>query len=512
MRPGDLLQPGINRQEVGQHLQWLATYSIVFLGGLAVGAFAFTRAWQPYFGLALAALILVICSWAYRPRQTLNVTVFLALVGDIVTVSWFPFNKNLSSVESILFISNSISLSPLELVLLSGLCVVGARGIAAGRQPLELGAIGRPLMLFTVCVFGGLALGLGTGGDFRAAMYEMRPLLYFPMVYVLATTLVKTTRHQRHLVAAAVAAVTLQALLSLDYLFDLDPAQREALETLTAHGAAISANFVFIVLLASLMYRGVSPRQRIVLAVAAAPVMWVYIVSQRRAAIITIGVAVMLLCATLLWRQRRTFWKVTPMLTIVVVAYLGAFWNSEASIAFPANAVKTVVAPGELSEKDASSDLYRVVENFNVNTTIRSSPFVGLGFGQEFLRPVQLPDISRFEFNGYVPHNSFLWIWIKTGFAGFATLVYVFSRAISLGSIRVRSAPDGPDAVVAVAATLFVVMYAVYAYVDVAWRSNNMVLLGVALSIATSSVPFARRRSRPQPPVALHQPALTSSN
>ena len=49
---------------------------------------------------------------------------FLAVVGDTVTISWFPFNKNLSSHESIMFIADGIALSPLELTLLWGGLVV----------------------------------------------------------------------------------------------------------------------------------------------------------------------------------------------------------------------------------------------------------------------------------------------------------------------------------------------------------------------------------------------------
>lgn len=511
MRPAEFLQPGINRQRVGQHLQWLAAYSMVVLAGLAVGAFAFKRAYQPYFGVALAVLILVICGWVYRPRKTLNVTVFLALLGDIVTVRWFPFNKNLSSRESILFLSDGVSLSPLELVLLTGLAVVGLRAVAAGQSPLSLGAVGRPLLLFTACVFIGLARGMLSGGDFRAAMFEMRPLLYLTIVYLLTTTLISTRRQQRHLVIAAVAAVTVQSLLSLDYLRDLDGAQRDALESLTAHGASISANFLFIVMLASLLYRGVSPVQRIMMVAAAIPVFWVYLVSQRRAAVITLGVAVVLLCILLFWRQRRTFWKVTPALALVLVGYLGAFWNSEASIAFPAQAVKTVIAPDDLTTKDASSDLYRVLENINVHSTIRASPVLGLGFGQAFYRPYRLPDISGFEFNAYVPHNSFLWIWIKTGFVGFASMVYVLTRSVTLGSSRARESAEGPDAVVTTAAVLFVVMYAIYTYVDVAWGSNNMVLLGVAIAIASSRVPAAGSAARPRPMAAGSRAALVAT-
>ena len=47
--------------------------------------------------------------------------------------------------------------------------------------------------------------------------------------------------------------------------------------------------------------------------------------------------------------------------------------------------------------------------------TIKAKPITGLGFGQRFYRPFPLPDISFFPFYEYMPHNSVLWIWIKTG-------------------------------------------------------------------------------------------------
>ena len=90
-----------------------------------------------------------------------------------------------------------------------------------------------------------------------------------------------------------------------------------------------------------------------------------------------------------------------------------------------------MIAPEQLGDADRASDVYRIIENINVHATIRSAPVTGLGFGQPFLRPLSLPDISRFEFNAYLPHNSFLWIWIKTGFIGFAAMLYVMGRALA---------------------------------------------------------------------------------
>jgi len=160
---------------------------------------------------------------------------------------------------------------------------------------------------------------------------------------------------------------------------------------------------------------------------------------------------------------------------------------------FPAQAVKGVVAPEQLGEQDQASDLYRIAENIDVNYTIRTSPIFGLGFGQKFYRPYPLPDISNFEFNEYVPHQSFLWIWIRTGFFGFAAIVYVIGRAVMMGGDRMYRMRDGPDAVIVATALYFVVMYTIYCYVDIGWDPRNMVLLGTALSIVGRPLTSVRR-------------------
>jgi hypothetical protein len=52
----------------------------------------------------------------------------------------------------------------------------------------------------------------------------------------------------------------------------------------------------------------------------------------------------------------------------------------------------------------------------------------------------------------------------------------------------VRRVRFGVDLAVSVAATLYIVMYAVYTYVDVSWDPRNTVFLGLALAIVGGSI------------------------
>ena len=312
-----------------------------------------------------------------------------------------------------------------------------------------------------------------------------RPLLYLPFLYLLIVSVCRTFTDYRRVYYAAILGIVVQSLISIKYLIELPAASRESLDSLNEHGSSIGMNLVFAMAILSLVYKGISWRLRLGLS-ASAPVLWVYLTAQRRAAVVGLVTALIVFTIILFWRQRRTFWKVVPIGAIIVVGYVGAFWTNESSAGFPAQAVKSVIAPNSMSAEDQSSDEYRKTENFDLSYTISSSPIMGLGFGHPFLRPVPLPDISTFEFNAYLPHNSLLWIWIKVGFAGFVTVLYVLARSLSLGARRIRDAAPALDLLLASNAAMFVVMYAVYIFVDVAWEARNVTLLALSMGLCTS--------------------------
>ena len=63
------------------------------------------------YGFCLLAIL-------FRPRYGVYLILFLALVGDAIMLPWYPFEKNLSSIESLFYINDKAIISPLELALL----------------------------------------------------------------------------------------------------------------------------------------------------------------------------------------------------------------------------------------------------------------------------------------------------------------------------------------------------------------------------------------------------------
>jgi hypothetical protein len=217
-----------------------------------------------------------------------------------------------------------------------------------------------------------------------------------------------------------------------------------------------------------------------------------YLLSQRRAAFVALTAGLAVVGVVLHGTNRRAFWKVVPVVLIVGTVYCAAFWHDETSTTgFPAQAVKSVISPSNVSERNQGSDLYRIVEKQDIQATIRSSPILGIGFGHPFLRPYPLPQIAPFLLEPYMPHNAILWIWMKAGIGGFVAMVYLFGVAMHTGGREVLRAGRGDYAATLFTAVAFVVMYCVFAYVDIAWDPQNMVLLALAMAQIGSAARLA---------------------
>ncbi len=485
----------------------------MYLGILAVSGLlglVTIRSQPAPFALPLAMLLAVSTIVAVRPRAGLYLVVFFTLFTDGSISPWYPFAKNLSSRESILYVSDSINISPLEVVLLiTAMAWLLHLLIDRTGRPFVRGALLRPVMVFTGFLFMGFVFGLATGGDRYAAIWEFRPFLYLPITYVLLTNLLTTRRHYHRLAAVAVVALVTHALLALQVLSGLSATSREGLDSLVAHGSAVQMSVVLVVPLAAWLLPKAPRSARWLLPLAALPIGWVWLVSQRRAAVIGLAVSMIVLGVLLTKLNPRRLRVVGPIILALTVAYLGAFWNSQGSFGFPAQAIKAVVAPGQISQQDQSSDIYRIIENFDISATIHAKPITGLGFGQKFYRPVALPNISFFPFYEFVPHNSILWIWIKAGIGGFIAMLYLFGSAIRLGTRSMLRLTSGRDRVLAFAGLSYVVMYLVFAYVDIAWDARSMVSVAVAMAICSelSRLPRGTRDRRVEHPDLLTAPA-----
>src|SRR3954449_8304783 len=110
------LGPAVDTAEQAGHRNqraWWRAYALCLLGALVVAAFAAETAPGP-FALALVCFFIVLAIALLRPALGLYVVIFLAVLGDPQTAGWYPFTKNFSSPESILYVNDRLILNPLE--------------------------------------------------------------------------------------------------------------------------------------------------------------------------------------------------------------------------------------------------------------------------------------------------------------------------------------------------------------------------------------------------------------
>jgi O-antigen ligase len=416
-----------------------------------------------------------------KPRCGVYLIVFLSLAGDGILVPWYPFCKNLSSPESLLYLNSALIFSPLETYLVLTLISWLGRGALRRKLPFFLGTLFWPVITFTCFVTFGLVYGLVTGGNANIGLWECRPIFYLPLMLILTSNLLENRAHVSNLLWAAVLALLLEGIAGNLYFFVTLEMDLGRVEAITEHSAAIHMNTLFVLVIAAWLYKA-SPAKRLVLPLLVPSVGLTYLATQRRAGFLSLAIALVLIAFVLYRVNRRAFWLIAPPLALFGLAYLAAFWNSAGAIGLPARAVRSVFVE-DTSSGDYSSNLYRVIENINTSFTIHAAPLTGVGFGKQFFIVASMPDISFFAWWQYITHNSILWIWVKTGIGGFLSMTMLIGIAIAVGVRALWRMPRGDLSAAALTASLYLVMHFVYAYVDMSWDSQSMVYMGAMMGL-----------------------------
>lgn len=453
--------------------------------------------------LALVALALT------RPAIALGAVVPLTIIGDPRAMPWWPVDKNLSSGESLLFTGDGVTIKPLEIMLFVVVFVVivnqlvgRARKRSIGRgetEPTEADQ-GRDPMLIAVLVLGaavifGVFWGLSRGGNVVAALLEAVAMVYIPMIFIAARMLFTTVAHYRRVLIGILIAIVIEAVHALVKLPELRESYSEGVSPL-AHTAALQINMLFLALAATLALRRRAALAVTLLTIASLPTLWIYLVAERRSAIVAMALGVFLLGVILFQVDRRRFRLLTPIVLIIGVAYIGAFWNSNGGVGIGAQTVRNIIAPDSKSYADANSDLYRDIETFNLQVTIRTNPILGLGYGQDFLQPIPLPRIANFIFATISPHNAVLGLWFKAGLAGVFSYVFLISAGLAQGLRSILDIHDERDRVVMFVFVANLPMTLVISFVEIAFDAPTTSVLALSLALASTGPHLVARARR----------------
>lgn len=478
--------PTVTGYRVRRAIDEIAMLGAATLGALVIAYFALSSAY-PQFSVAATLYMLGIAVTLAKPRIGAYLLIFLAIVGEPDTMSWYPFNKNGSSAESILFVDDRLVASPFEGYIAVLVVAILLHRLRNGEPMRVATPYTMPTIILGGAVFVAVGWGVVSGGELSLAINQTRALMAIPVLFLIFVNLFDR-RTARTALWVVIWAVLIESFFALYWFFTvLDaPGRRLLLDagaSPVTHTSAIQYNVVLFALAAVALLRNSPLSMRIMLPVMMLPVGLIYVIAERRAAVGGLVIAFVLLMYVLGRRQPGRFWLIAPIVSVFFLGYSAAFWNSTSSAGFPVQAIKSQIVE-DPNAADSASDLYRAAENFNLYVAFRSNPVLGTGFGKPFPTPIPLPDISgTFPLWQYFPHNSMLSLWAFGGVLTIGSWLYVGYAGVRGGTRATLEAKRPGDVLTAMSGTAMVLMVLLYSYLDISFDNQTMLVIALGLAM-----------------------------
>jgi O-antigen ligase len=398
-----------------------------------------------------------------------------------------------------------VAVTPMELLLLLALAVATVsqlakpRWISSTREELTARLRGGwPVLLFAVATVAGFIRGAVSGGDMYIGLWELRFLLYIPACYLIVRSSVRTPEHVAALLRTGlIATVFLAAEGAYRRIGLIDQGKLGVIpEFAYAHESVMFLASFTLLLLAAYVF-GAFKRARTVGLLLAPLFLYTLLATERRAGIIVLLVGIIVTALVTVFVRRKAFILAALPVLVITAAYLVVFWNAPGIAGQAARAIKSISEP---DQRDAASNLYRLLETFNIRATIHSDPLFGVGFGRPFLMVVGLPDLSWWPFWHFETHNNILWVWLKTGVLGYVLFWVMVGGAISRAAYAAKRLEDATLRCAALFCLIAVVGTVVFAWVDLGLVSGRVtIMLGIALGIlaVVERIDLTSRRAAP---------------
>ncbi|HEV2474159.1 MAG TPA: O-antigen ligase family protein [Chthonomonadales bacterium] len=419
--------------------------------------------------------------------------------------TWVPFWWNISSIgqkDAGTTLMNAITLSPAEVLILLTALIWVVRSIANRSFRFHTGTFFLPIAAYISMVIFGFFHGLAAHGDYKMALYEVRPQLQFFAVYLLAVNLIRKREEAIALVWVVVVCVAAQAVTGAAAFFALGGKVTD--QGLFNHDTSLCFNLLFLIALTALV-SGVD-RKLCAWSLLFAPAALVAeFANQRRAGIAAFLIALipLLPIAAVLFRERRRQITAVGVCCLVFSAvYLPVAWNSSGIWALPARSLKSQISP---DPRDASSDAYRLAENADLKMTRDQQPLIGIGYGKPFSQRIPLVKLTT-DFLDYMPHNSVLWVWMRLGHIGFFLFMMMFAAFLIKGVQMLRQVGDSRLKLLGILGVLYALMIFVYGKYDLQFANpRQMAITAVLLGVLA----ILDRLDKPE--VALDRPIRADS-
>ena len=279
---------------------------------------------------------------------------------------------------------------PIGFFILAVLFFIVATRLMFRKRVLYGGKLFYPFLFFLGCVAFGALHGIASGGDFRIIVLEVRPFWYLFVSYILAYNVVTEVKHVRTIIWITVIGTAIKGIQGVYIVYAFLGGKIEGHNEIMAHEQSFFFVLVLLLLVMMLLHR--FQRGLFIAILVSLPCLLLALVANNRRAdyvalLLGIGVAWVLVILVKPASRRRLI----PVLAICLVlgaGYVLAFQKSDGALASPARAVISVFNPNATDERDAASNAYRVIENYDLKKTESQSPILGYGFGKPFLQPI----------------------------------------------------------------------------------------------------------------------------
>ncbi len=454
----------------------LAAFTGILIGVLTLSGYTF--------GIAVLVWFLVpIITWRWPPAGV------VMLVGLALLFEEYPSIAGLKTITEAVPMFKSLAVgvglsglvvNPAELIIATVALTWIAKAAAEGTLAVPRTHLAAGVGLVVLAVIAAELHGLATGGNLTASLWELRPWAYLACLYVLAAQLFVSRSHVQALLWTLVVASGFKGLEgTLRYLLALRGANPPAANVI-AHEEAVFLGVYTLLTLALWMF-GIKGRLRQAATALLPLVVFANLVNNRRTAYVVLGAGLAILIAVAWARSPRRRWMtggIAVAILSVTALYLPIFWDRTGVLAEPARAVRSAVDP---NQRDAASDLYRVIENTDLGLDIRATTPIGLGFGRPIPTPIALPNLSKIDaFIAYEPHNTILYLWLRLGILGAIAFWWMVAAAV-IAACRLTRRSDPQLTLIGV-----LVLLAVAAYLIEGWYDQGLVGLRVSIFVGAA--------------------------
>jgi hypothetical protein len=467
----------------------LAAIAIGLLNLVLDGNFAVTL------GL-VGAMVFVVAS-IFRPSISLYLLVFLALAIEQIVqeYGWTGKLRYHSNLNNIFPQLGGLPINPLELHLLCIVTGLLLRFVVVKEKHVPILAWKSLLMYLGMIAFF-VAYGVFKGGEFLPALWEVRAIIYLVLLMAIVPQVIRTEDQVRHMIWAIIAGMGFRAIEVTRHFAGADFSLEGSVGGWGNHEDSGMLGTMIVFAIAMRIYKA-DKRQARVLTVLI-PLMLIAIVASDRRTAYPVMAGAMIMAFMMQGPEvQRKIMRVVWKAGIVFLLYLAVFWESSSDSFFtrPAKLIREGFAGDDAAEASDSytSNMYRKVENYDLQRMIAERPLLGTGYG--VLIDYYMPVPILWDLGFYIPHNQILAVMAKTGIVGFAIFIFFYLSVMAEIGFTFNRIDESLFRAVLILAGAAVVNHLVFSFFDIVmtyYRPN--VYLGSLLGLTSCVISIHQQK------------------